>query len=114
MKMHVLSGGRLRMRKNIYLPDADRSETIDLPVSAFLMRHPQGNVLFDSGCHPSIADNAEARWGGMAKVMNPIFGPDDNVISGLGSLGLAPDDVDVVICSHHHPDHCGCHAIFRK
>ena len=26
MKMHILSGGRLRMRKSIYLPDADRIE----------------------------------------------------------------------------------------
>ena len=30
MKMHCLSGGRLRMRKSIYLPDADRSETIEI------------------------------------------------------------------------------------
>ena len=28
MKMHVLSGGRLRMKKGIFLPDSDRSETI--------------------------------------------------------------------------------------
>jgi N-acyl homoserine lactone hydrolase len=114
MKMHALSGGRLRMRKNIYLPDAERGETIDLPISAFLLRHQQGNVLFDSGCHPSIAENAETRWGGMAKVLNPIFGPDDNVIGDLRRIGLAPDDVDVVICSHLHPDHCGCNAFFRK
>ena len=31
----------------------------DLPVAAYLFRHPQGNVLFDSGCHPSVADDAE-------------------------------------------------------
>jgi hypothetical protein len=31
--MHILSGGRLRMRKSVYLPDADRAETIELPVS---------------------------------------------------------------------------------
>ena len=42
MKMHVLSGGRLRMRKSVYVPDAERSETIDLPVSCFLLRHRAG------------------------------------------------------------------------
>ena len=52
MKMHALSGGRVRMRKSVYVPDADRSETIELPVSCFLLRHAQGNVLFDTGCHP--------------------------------------------------------------
>ena len=67
MKMHMLSGGRLRMRKSIYFPDADRAEMIDLPVSCALMRHSQGNVLFDTGCHPTIAENPEARWGAAAE-----------------------------------------------
>ena len=65
MKMHALSGGRVRMRKSVYVPDAERSETIELPVSCFLLRHPQGNVLFDTGCHPSVAENprrAGAAW----------------------------------------------------
>ena len=64
MKMHALSGGRVRMRKSVYVPDADRSETIELPVSCFLLRHPQGNVLFDTGCHPSVA--GESRRTGRA------------------------------------------------
>ena len=53
MKMHLLCGGRLRMRRNVYLPTADRSETFELPVPSVLLRHPQGNVLFDTGCHPA-------------------------------------------------------------
>jgi len=112
--MHILSGGRLRMRKNVYLPDADRSETIELPVSCVLLRDGQGNVLFDTGCHPSVADDARARWGGLAKLVVPIMGPNDNVVAGLAALGLRPDDVDVVVCSHLHPDHCGCNAFFKR
>src|SRR5262252_6059718 len=114
MKMHILSGGRLRMRKSIYLPDADRSETIELPVSSILLREARGNVLFDTGCHPSVVEDAAARWGGLAKLIVPIMGPDDNVIAGLAALGLAPGDIDVVVCSHLHTDHCGCNAFFTK
>ena len=114
MKMHVLSGGRLRMKRHVYEPDADRSETIELPVSSILLRHPQGNVLFDTGCHPSVVTEAEARWGGVARAMTPIMGPQDNVVSQLACTGIAPDDIDVVICSHFHPDHCGCNAFFRR
>ena len=47
MKMHLLSGGRLRMRKSVYFPDAERSESVELPVSCALFRHSQGNVLFE-------------------------------------------------------------------
>ena len=113
MKMHALSSGRLRMRKSVYLPDADRSETFELPVSSFLFRHPQGNVLFDTGCHPSIEEDAGvARWGTMAKAMVPIAGPENNLLAQLNSIGLHAEDIDVVVNSHLHSDHCGCNEFF--
>jgi len=114
MKMHFLSGGRVRMRKATFIPDADRSEMIELPVSSALLRHTQGNVLFDTGCHPSVVDDAAARWGGLAKIMTPIMSRDENVLTGLAAIGVQPGDIDVVICSHLHPDHCGCNAFFKR
>ena len=114
MKMHVLSGGRLRMRKSVYVPEAERSETIDLPVSCYLLRHPQGNVLFDTGCHPSTIDNAEERWGPMARALVQISKPEENVIDQLKMVGCTPDDIDVVVNSHFHTDHCGCNEFFKK
>lgn len=114
MKMHLLSGGRIRMRKAVYLPDADRSETIEMPVTCVLLRHPQGNVLFDTGCHPSVPENPEARWGGLVKLMVPIMQSGDNVVNSLSCIGLKPDDIDMVVCSHLHPDHCGCNEFFKR
>jgi N-acyl homoserine lactone hydrolase len=114
MKMHVLSGGRLRVRKAMYQPDAPRGDTMDVPVSCILLRHRQGNVLFDTGCHPDVAENAEARWGSIAKVITPIMQPGDNAITALGGIGLQCDDIDVVLCSHLHFDHCGCNTFFKR
>jgi len=114
MKMHFLAGGRLRIRKSIYLPTADRSETFELPVTSVLLRHAQGNLLFDTGCHPDIATDAQSRWGSLTKLMTPVMTKDDNVIVGLAAVGLGPDDIDVVICSHLHVDHCGCNVFFKR
>ncbi len=114
MKMHILSGGRVRMKKSVYVPEAGREETIELPVSCYLLRHTQGNVLFDTGCHPSTATDAESRWGLLARVMVPLSGPEDNVIDQLRVVGLVPDDIDVVVNSHFHSDHCGCNEFFKK
>ena len=114
MKLNFLSAGRLRMKKSIYIPSADRSETIDLPVSSALIRHKQGNVLFDTGCHPSVVDHAEERWGPLAKVMKPIMGADETLLPSLACVGFGPDDIDIVINSHFHPDHCGCNQFFTK
>lgn len=114
MKMHVISGGRLKMKKHIYVPSADRQDLIDLAVPCFLLRHKQGNILFDTGCHPDVAKDPEREWGGLAKVMSPTSDPNDNVIDGLRDIGLGPLDIDVVVSSHFHTDHCGCNQFFKK
>ena len=114
MKLNFLSAGRLRMKKSVYIPDADRSETIDLPVSSALIRHKQGNVLFDTGCHPSVVDQAEERWGSLAKILKPLMSADETLLPSLACVGLGPDDIDIVVNSHFHPDHCGCNAFFKN
>lgn len=114
MKMNFLDGGRVRMRRRIFVPDAAREEQIEMPVISTLFRHPKGNVLFDTGCHPSVETDAEARWGGLARLMTPIAAPNTNVVAALAQVGLQPDDIDLVVNSHLHPDHCGCNCFFRK
>lgn len=112
--MHVLNCGTIRMKKRVFIPDADRAELIDLPISSFLFRHAQGNVLFDTGCHPSVADDAEGRWGPLTAAMTPLMGKGEDVVSQLAQLDLAPRDIDVVINSHLHCDHCGCNGFFKN
>lgn len=114
MKMHVLSGGRVKMRKGVYVPGAPREEWMELPVNCVLLKHPQGNVLFDTGCSPEAALDGEARWGGLARAMVPIFAPEDSVVSQLPKAGLVASDIDLVVCSHLHADHCGCNAAFGR
>ncbi len=114
MKMNILSGGTLRMRKHIFVPDANREENIELPVSCVLLRHAQGNVLFDTGCHPKVADEPEDRWGDLAKFMVPLHKPGEGLLGELKTVGLNADDIDLVINSHLHCDHCGCNEYFKN
>jgi N-acyl homoserine lactone hydrolase len=73
MKLQFLPAGRLRLKKSVYIKTADRSETFEAPVSSALIRHKQGNVLFDTGCHPSVIEHGEERWGSLMKVMTPVM-----------------------------------------
>jgi len=114
MKMHFLDGGRLRMKRRVFVPGSDRDQMIEMPVISTLFRHAKGNVLFDTGCHPSVGTDAEARWGGMARFMTPIAPPKTNVVNSLAEAGLRPEDIDIVVNSHLHPDHCGCNEFFTK
>jgi glyoxylase-like metal-dependent hydrolase (beta-lactamase superfamily II) len=114
MKLQFISAGRLRLKKSIYDTSAERSETFEAPVSSALIRHRQGNVLFDSGCHPSVVEHGEERWGSLLKVMRPVMSAQDTLLPNLACVGINPDDIDVVVNSHFHPDHCGCNQFFRK
>jgi glyoxylase-like metal-dependent hydrolase (beta-lactamase superfamily II) len=102
------------MRRATYYPGAAKEEMVELPVSCTLLKHPQGLVLFDTGCHPSVLADAEARWGTLARFMTPIFAEQDTLISQLPLAGVEPADIDVVVCSHLHPDHCGCNVFFPQ
>jgi N-acyl homoserine lactone hydrolase len=114
MKLQFLPAGRLRLKKSIYSKTADRSETFEAPVSSALIRHKQGNVLLDTGCHPSVVDHGEERWGSLMKVMTPVMRAEDTLLPSLACVGVDPDDIDIVVNSHFHPDHCGCNQFFRK
>jgi N-acyl homoserine lactone hydrolase len=114
MKLQFLPAGRLRLKKSVYIKTADRSETFEAPVSSALIRHSQGNVLFDTGCHPSVVEHGEERWGSLMKVMTPVMRAEDMLLPSLACVGVDPDDIDVVVCSHFHPDHCGCNQFFKK
>jgi N-acyl homoserine lactone hydrolase len=114
MKLQFLAAGRLRLRKSIYIKSADRSETFEAPVISALIRHSQGNVLFDTGCHPSVVEHGEERWGSLMKVMTPVMRAEETLLPSLAGVGVQPADIDVVVCSHLHPDHCGCNAFFEK
>src|SRR5215468_2360515 len=97
MKMHPLSGGRLRMRKSIYFPDADRSETMEFPVSCALLRHSQGNVLFDTGCHPSVPDEPEPRWRVLEQIVWPITAGQHKLVTRVGDFGMKAKEIDTQI-----------------
>lgn len=102
------------MRRDVYYPEAARDETFEMPVSCALLKHAQGNVLFDTGCHPDAAVDGEARWGAAVRYCEPIFEPEAAVVGQLPRAGVTADDIDIVICSHLHFDHCGCNAYFTK
>ena len=114
MKLQFVSAGRLRLKKSVYIKSADRSETFEAPVISALIRHKQGNVLFDTGCHPSVVEHGDERWGPLMKVMTPVMRAEDTLLPSLACVGVGPDDIDIVVNSHFHPDHCGCNQFFKK
>jgi N-acyl homoserine lactone hydrolase len=70
------------------------------PVHGFVVTHPGGVVLVDTGV--GGPDAALSDW----RVVNT------QAARALADIGLAPSDISLVINTHLHFDHCGQNAVF--
>lgn len=88
-------------------------QPIGAPVPGYLVRTEDGtNVLVDSGCPFDYIDHPPTPRPpyGIRLVMRP----EDWVVNRLASIGLRPEDIDVLVCTHFDEDHAGNHDLFPK
>jgi len=85
----------------------DVGTVVDIPYFFYVVQHPQGTVLFDTGGHPSLASNPRARLGDAADAFEVTMIEEDGVVSKIGTAGFEPSDIDHVVLSHLHYDHAG-------
>jgi N-acyl homoserine lactone hydrolase len=114
MRLYAMSGGQIRCRKSVFVSDAPREEIIVGPMPVFVILHPKGNVLFDTGPHPGVFQDAFARWGGLAKAFEPLGDERSGILVQLETIGLRPEDVRYVVNSHLHFDHAGGNQFFPQ
>jgi N-acyl homoserine lactone hydrolase len=77
------------------------------PYFVYVITHPHGTVLFDTGIHPAMGVDPVARLGPAAAAFDTRLGPEDHIEACLGRIGMTPGDIDLVIVSHLHFDHAG-------
>lgn len=80
---------------------------IRVPVLSFLIDHPKGKVLFDSGMHPTTQHDPKGRLGFLADIFQVHFHPGEEISSRLRSLEVDPESLAFVVASHLHFDHAG-------
>lgn len=86
--------------------EAGSDEPVTLTVNAWLIRHPRGTVLFDTGMPASFVGGSE-RTEGMSDFLAIVFGENDTVDAQLTANSQEPERVDFVVVSHLHFDHVG-------
>jgi N-acyl homoserine lactone hydrolase len=111
--IYALCCGYLEFDRKLFFPESDRGIAMTIPVPSYLVVHPKGKVLFDTGLHCDVATDPVGRLGeSMAKYYRVRSRRAENVIDQLALLGLGAEDISHVINSHFHFDHCGCNAFF--
>ena len=82
---------------------ADDLNRITVSCNSVLVRTGRQNVLIETGIGNKLAEK-----------MKSFFLPQEKLLDNLHRVGIAPEDIDVVINSHLHFDHCGWNTVYRN
>jgi N-acyl homoserine lactone hydrolase len=108
IKTRQLSGrGRGALRP--YITIVDTTWTEPLPIYAWVIEHPEGLIVVDTGETARVAEPGYFPW------WHPYYRlgvrewirPEEEIGPQLRALGLAPADVRWVLLTHFHTDHAG-------
>ncbi len=81
---------------------------LNLPVTTYLIEHPKGLVLVDTGWGTMVRDDQVEYMGEFHHSLNKAELPEGQAIhEQLAKMGIKPADLDYVVCTHLHSDHAG-------
>lgn len=106
MQLYVFSSGSMMLAKGFLQNLAPMEPKIQIPIGFFVVKHPKGNVLFDTGNNDKLITDV-GYWGKLATIFEPKMTPEDAIDAQLAKIGLKPDDIKYVVVSHMHLDHGG-------
>jgi N-acyl homoserine lactone hydrolase len=94
----------------------DKTWTDPLPIYAWVIEHPEGLIVVDTGETARVAEPGYFPWwhpyykGSLREWVRP----EEEIGPRLRALGFSPDDVRWVLLTHFHTDHAGGLSHFPK
>lgn len=109
----VLYGGGINLKNACAAVSEPAEKRVKLPVSAYLIEHPRGLVLVDTGWSREISPNGvyddKAVKSQMPPYLAAFYHPwvekGQTVLEQLSAMGIAPEDIDTVLLTHFDADH---------
>ncbi|WP_299786320.1 N-acyl homoserine lactonase family protein [uncultured Marivita sp.] len=91
---------------------ASRNWTEWMPITAFVIEHPEGLIVVDTGETARIADPGYTACDSMTgtfynRNLQFVVTPEDEIAPQMIRLGLSPGQVRQVVMTHLHSDHMG-------
>lgn len=118
IKIHILHCGDVGVDPAVPFRDVSKNpiaytgigrsikHRIWLPVSAYLIEHPKGLVLFDTGWHKDVRINEKKHMSWKLNYASKARLPEGMAVDEqLNNLGINTSDLDYVFLSHMDVDH---------
>ena len=104
VRLYVLDTGVIECADYaMFSPSAGPRVRYDLPVRSYVVVHPRGTLVWDTGIDDAIAAEPDGR----DIVDSIVFKVPKTMRRQLEEIALDPDAVDYLALSHLHPDHVG-------
>lgn len=126
IKIHVLHTGKVCVSRDLPFGGDDcnmikasgifqkSDKRLWLPVSVYLIEHPKGQILVDTGWHRNMSPNgkfdrkAQIKSLGsliLYKTNQGVVGPGETAAEQLSRMGIVGSDLDYVLLTHLDCDH---------
>nr|MBC7244333.1 N-acyl homoserine lactonase family protein [Chloroflexota bacterium] len=114
LRLHIFNTGWASVQeRQLYVGGSTATRT--LPVLSFVIEHPKGLVVFDTGLNASLALRPRQYVGWPSNPLLPFrSSPGMNLSTQMRGRGLPPEEVACVVLSHLHYDHTGDLRAFSK
>src|SRR6478672_8829191 len=106
LKLYAFSSGALTLGKGYLVNGAPMEPPIQVPVGFYVVKHPKGNILFDTGCNDKLINDPNW-WPAGLQSLKPMMTPELAMEAQLNKIGLTPNDIKYVVVGHLHLDHGG-------
>jgi len=93
-------------------PGVNVGKSMDFVDSCYLIKHPQGRLLWDTGVTDAIAAMPDGQRPADPRMTH--WRRPKTLAAQLDQLGVKPSDIKYVAVSHTHPDHIGNMTMFPK
>jgi glyoxylase-like metal-dependent hydrolase (beta-lactamase superfamily II) len=82
---------------------ADDLNRIAVSCNSVLVRTGKQNILIETGAGNKLAEK-----------LKKVYQTEEKLLENLHAAGAAPEDIDIVINSHLHFDHCGWNTVYKN
>jgi len=107
MRLYVFTSGSLGGFPKGALQIGGQGNIDWAPVGFYVIKHPKGNIIFDTGNNDKTITNPDGWWGPLAKGFGLKMTQNDAMAAQLGKIGLKTSDIKYVVLGHMHLDHGG-------
>lgn len=84
----------------------DEHNRVPMDLNSMLVISEGKKIIIDAGLGDKLSKKTIRQWG--------LEWPEGTLIENIKKLGVTPEDIDIVIDTHLHADHCGGNTVIKE